>query len=93
VAWSILIGVAVVDPKGGPDDGVVTRGSFSGDLADSELWVLADRFMRIFVYKSWLAMEFGDAEKGEKWGERLLKAKSLSLAEAERSRDDFVYRR
>ncbi|MGH9021811.1 MAG: type IV secretion system protein, partial [Acidimicrobiia bacterium] len=93
VARTILTGVAVVDLKAGPDDGVTTRGSFGGDPADTQLRVSADRFMRIFVYKPWLAMEFGDAEKGERWGERLLKAKSLNLAEAERARDDPAYRK
>jgi hypothetical protein len=66
MARSILTKITMVDPKDGPDDKMVTRDSFSGDLADSELQISTDRFMRIFVYKPWLAMEFGDAEKNKK---------------------------
>jgi hypothetical protein len=93
VARSILAGVSSVDPKVGPDDGVTSRGGFGGDPADTQLRVSADRFMRVFVYKPWLAMEFGDAEKGQQWGERLIQAKALSVSEAERARRDSSARR
>lgn len=79
---SILGGVAGLDPKTGPDDGVTTKASYGGDTTDSELRAAADRMWRTYVYAPWTVLEFGTTTKAPKWGERLLAAKALTTDEA-----------
>lgn len=78
---AVLAGTSVVDPKIGPDDGVRTKPTFSGDRADNQLRVAADRFWRSFVYAPWQVMEFGSTAVGRDYGERLLAAKTLTVEE------------
>ena len=78
---AVLAGTSVVDPKIGPDDGVTTKPTFSGDRADNQLRVAADRFWRSFVYAPWQVMEFGSTSGGREYGERLLRAKTITSSE------------
>jgi hypothetical protein len=68
--------VSVADAKKGPADGVTAKPTFSDDAADTQLRVSADRIWRTFVYTPWLVLEFGGVESGQKFGERLLQAKT-----------------
>jgi|GEM_PF-6026541 len=79
---SILGGVATLDPKTGPADGVTVKASYGGDAADSELRAAADRMWRTYIYAPWTVLEFGTTEKAPRWGERLLAAKALTHDEA-----------
>lgn len=88
MARTILGGVAGLDPKTGPADGVTTQGSYGGDPADNELRAVADRMWRTYVYAPWTVLEFGSTDKGQQWGERLLAAKALTPEEAEASKND-----
>ena len=72
----ILAAVSVADPKKGPADGITAKPTFSDDAADTQLRVSADRIWRTFVYTPWLVLEFGGVESGQKFGERLLQAKT-----------------
>ncbi|HVW31600.1 MAG TPA: hypothetical protein VHL53_03580, partial [Acidimicrobiia bacterium] len=85
---SILGGVAGLDPKTGPADGVTTKASYSGDSTDSELRAAADRMWRTYIYAPWTVLEFGTTDKAPKWGERLLAAKALTTDEAARAKND-----
>lgn len=85
---AVLAGTSVVDPKIGPDDGVETRPTFSGDRADNQLRVAADRFWRSFVYAPWQVMEFGSTTVGRDYGERLLAAKTITADEKEQLADN-----
>ena len=78
---AVLAGTSVVDPRIGPDDGVRTEPTFSGDRADDQLRVAADRFWRSFVYAPWQVMEFGSTAVGREYGERLLAAKTITVEE------------
>ncbi|MDQ1502429.1 MAG: hypothetical protein QOD57_156, partial [Actinomycetota bacterium] len=79
---SILSGVAGLDPKTGPADGVQTRGSYGGDPTDAELRAVADRMWRTYVYAPWTVLEFGTTTKAPQWGERLLAAKTITDEDA-----------
>ena len=75
---SILNGVAGLDPKTGPADGVQTRGTYGGDPTDAELRAVADRMWRTYIYAPWTVLEFGTTTKAPQWGERLLNAKTIT---------------
>lgn len=85
---AILGGVAGLDPKTGPADGITTSPSYGGDPADNELRAVADRMWRTYVYAPWTVLEFGSTDKGQQWGERLLAAKALTPDEAEAIKND-----
>ena len=75
---SILNGVAGLDPKTGPADGVQTRGTYGGDRTNAELRAVADRMWRTYIYAPWTVLEFGTTTKAPQWGERLLNAKTIT---------------
>lgn len=78
---AVLAGVSVADPQTGPEDGVATVGTFDGHPADTQLRVAGDRFWRVFVYEPWLVLQFGDADAGAEYGERLLATRTITAEE------------
>jgi hypothetical protein len=101
---TVLAGVSAVDPKPLPPDGTGAAATFHGHPADTQLRVAGDRFWRVFVYQPWLVLQFGEAEVGAAYGERLLAARTITTAEyeavagdpdgfaalAERKRDEYA---
>jgi hypothetical protein len=80
---SVLAGVSAVDPKTPPADGSGATATFHGHPADAQLRVAGDRFWRVFVYQPWLVLQFGEAEAGAAYGERLLAARTITAEEYE----------
>ena len=88
VSRSALAAVSAVDDRSGPPDGTTTEATFAGSRADAQLRVSGDRFWRVFIHQPWTVMQFGDAEAGERFAERLLAARTISPDEYAEVRGD-----